>query len=94
MGCQEISRQNGFSEAVFSMKHYVPLLEYTQDAHFVSYKGFDFLLHPLSPCIDKGDPHIYDWLYDYHPQWPDGYLNTARSDIGAYGGPGNINWLR
>jgi len=64
------------------------------DPLFVSRLGFDFLLHPQSPCIDAGDPAIEDALYDWHPLCPDWYVNGARSDMGAYGGPGNIDWFR
>jgi len=56
-------------------------------------RGFDYLLRPGSPCIDTGDPSVEDSLYDWHPRWPDWYPNGARSDMGAYGGPGNSGWL-
>jgi len=56
--------------------------------------GFEYLLKPVSPCIDAGDPSIEDALYDWHPRWPDWYPDDARSDMGAYGGPGNINWIK
>ena len=62
--------------------------------HFISYQGFDRLLRPASPCIDAGDPAIEDALYDWHPLCPGWYVNGARSDMGAYGGPGNIDWFR
>lgn len=55
--------------------------------------GFEYLLRPNSPCIDTGDPTIEDALYDWHPRWPDWYPDGARSDMGAYGGPGNDEWL-
>jgi parallel beta-helix repeat protein len=55
---------------------------------FVSFRGFDYLLHPSSLCIDSGDPTIEDGF-----QWPWWYSNDLRSDMGAYGGPGNIDWL-
>ncbi len=64
------------------------------DPMFRSFKGFDFLLHPFSPCVDAGDPSIKDGLYDWHPKWPDWYPNGPRSDMGAYGGPENKNWIR
>ena len=54
--------------------------------------GFDYLLKPDSPCIDSGDPTIEDALYDWHPRWPSWYPDGVRSDMGAYGGPGNIGW--
>jgi parallel beta-helix repeat protein len=63
------------------------------DPRFVTFKGFEYLLHPKSPCVDAGDPAIEDALYDWHPKWPDNYPNGSCSDMGAYGGPGNINWL-
>jgi parallel beta-helix repeat protein/predicted outer membrane repeat protein len=56
--------------------------------------GFEYLLRPASPCIDTGDPAVEDSLYDHHPRWPDWYPDGARSDMGAYGGPGNIDWVR
>jgi parallel beta-helix repeat protein len=59
-----------------------------------SYKGFDYLLHPRSPCVDAGDPSIEDDMYDWHPKWPDWYPNSSRSDMGAYGGPDNVGWLK
>ena len=59
---------------------------------FIYAIGFDCLLRPLSPCIDAGDPSIEDALYRI-PRWPDWYPNEARSDMGAYGGPGNRGWL-
>jgi hypothetical protein len=61
---------------------------------FVSWRGFDYLLHPDSPCIDSGDPSIEDRLYEWHPKWPGWYPDGARSDMGAYGGPGNWKWVR
>ena len=64
------------------------------DPRTVSYKGYDYLLRPDSPCIDTGDPSIEDRLCDWHPRWPDWYPNGARSDMGAYGGSGNIDWIR
>ncbi len=64
------------------------------DPRFVSFYGFDYLLQSTSPCIDKGDPTIEDYLYDWHPRWPDWYPNGPRSDMGAYGGPDNKGWLR
>jgi len=61
---------------------------------FTSGMGFDYLLLPQSPCIDTGDPALEDRLYDKHPRWPDWYPDGARSDIGAYGGPGNSWWFK
>ena len=63
------------------------------DPRFVPYRGFDYLLHPLSPCIDAGDPTIEDRISDWHPRWPNFYMDGPRSDMGAYGGPGNVGWL-
>ena len=59
-----------------------------EDPLFVTKKGFDYVLHPLSPCIDAGDPGLGDGIY-----WPPKYNNGPRSDMGAYGGPGNVGWL-
>ncbi|MAE71897.1 MAG: hypothetical protein CME06_15700 [Gemmatimonadetes bacterium] len=55
-------------------------------------RGFDYLLRPGSPCIDTGDPAIEDGISDWHPRWPDWYHDGPRSDMGAYGGPGNGGW--
>ena len=63
------------------------------DPMFRSYRGFDYLLGPASPCIDTGDPSIEDRVSDWHSLWPDWYPNGARSDMGAYGGAGNLGWL-
>lgn len=63
------------------------------DPFFASYMGFEYLLNSPSPCIDTGDPEIEDRLNDSHPLCPGWYENSARSDMGAYGGPGNILWL-
>lgn len=60
---------------------------------FRSYRGYDYLLGPNSPCVDAGDPAIYDGVYDSHPRWPDWYPNSSRSDLGAYGGENNAGWL-
>lgn len=57
------------------------------------FSGFEYSLRPDSPCIDAGDPSIYDTIFDLHLRWPDGLSNGERSDMGAYGGPGNIDWL-
>jgi hypothetical protein len=57
-------------------------------------RGFEHILRPNSPCIDAGDPHIYDKLYDWHPMWPSWYRDSKLSDMGAYGGQGNWKWLR
>ncbi len=64
------------------------------DPFFVNFLGFDYLLHFPSPCIDSGDPGLEDRLYDRHHLCPPWYINGARSDMGAYGGPGNILWVR
>jgi hypothetical protein len=64
------------------------------DPWFVDYRGYDYILHPKSLCIDAGDPGIEDGLYDWHPRWPKWYPDGVRSDMGVYGGPGNIDWVR
>jgi len=61
---------------------------------FGSFRDFDYILAPGSPCIDAGDPSVSDGISDWHPRWPARYSNGARSDMGAYGGPGNIDWVR
>ncbi len=58
------------------------------DPRFSTFKGYEFLLHPASPCIDAGDPSIEDGFV-----WPDWYPNGHRSDMGGYGGPDNVNWI-
>ncbi len=63
------------------------------DPDWISYAGFDHLPAPGSPCIDAGDPGIQDGVSDWHPRWPDSYPNGPRSDMGAYGGPGNLRWV-
>jgi hypothetical protein len=63
------------------------------DPQFMTYKGYDYLLGNGSPCIDTGDPTIEDGVSDWKPAWPDWYPNSSRSDMGAYGGPGNVGWL-
>ena len=66
-----------------------------KNPRFIPYPlyGYNYLLQPDSPCIDTGDPSIEDRLYDWHWRWPDFYPDGARSDMGAYGGPGNIGWI-
>ncbi|MBI2426238.1 MAG: right-handed parallel beta-helix repeat-containing protein [Candidatus Kerfeldbacteria bacterium] len=64
------------------------------DPLFTSARGFDYLLGVNSPAIDAGDPSIPDGISDSHPRWPAWYPNGARSDMGAYGGPNNDDWLR
>ena len=64
------------------------------DPIFRSFRGFECLLAPHSPSVDAGDPAIEDRISDWHPRWPDWYPNGPRSDMGAYGGPGNVGWLR
>ena len=51
------------------------------------------LLRAGSPCVDSGSPRILDAVFDSHPRWPDALPNGERSDMGAYGGPDNGNWL-
>jgi hypothetical protein len=60
---------------------------------FVTYRGFDYVLHPDSPCVDSGDPAIEDDVYDADPRRPAGIVNGARSDMGAYGGNYNDGWV-
>ena len=64
-----------------------------QDPRFVTRGGFDYLLHPASPCVDSGDPVLTDGISDWHPRWPNWYPNGPRSDMGAYGGPQNWVWI-
>ncbi len=49
---------------------------------------------PSSPCVDAGSPALEDGISDWHPWWPPWYPNQVRSDMGAYGGPGNRLWVR
>lgn len=75
------------------------------DPHLVSLGGLDFVptpwkywdgdtYHPRSPCVDAGDPEQLDTFFDRHPRWSFPFVNGPRSDIGAYGGEQNIDWLR
>ncbi len=63
------------------------------DPGFRSFGGLDWLLRPGSPCIDTGSLLLEDGISDWHPRWPDRYRNGPRSDMGAFGGPGNSGWL-
>lgn len=65
-----------------------------EDPNFIDFAGHQYLLRPNSPCIDIGDPLVNDYLYEWHPRWPQWYADGARSDMGAYGGPGNIYWFK
>ncbi len=56
------------------------------DPRFTDPLKADFHLLPDSPCIDSGDPDLEDGCL------PPG-LGTSRSDMGAWGGPGNCGWL-
>jgi hypothetical protein len=58
------------------------------DPLFTLFRRFDYLLNRGSPCIDAGDPALEDGF-----DWPQWYSNGSRSDMGAYGGPGNVGWL-
>jgi parallel beta-helix repeat protein len=60
-----------------------------EDPLFVSFHGFEYLLGRGSPCIDAGDRDLEDGR-----SWPIWYNNSIRSDMGAYGGPGNVGWLQ
>lgn len=61
-------------------------------APFSYWDGDTFV--PRSPCIDRGHPEIVDGFHDGHPRWPFSFADGARSNLGAYGGPGNLGWLR
>jgi predicted outer membrane repeat protein len=58
------------------------------DPLFLTFHGFDYLLGRGSPCIDSGHPALEDGI-----NWPGWYQNGLRSDMGTYGGPGNVGWL-
>lgn len=58
------------------------------DPAFTTYRGFEWLLSPGSPCIDAGDPTLQDGM-----EWPDWYPNETDSDMGAYGGPFGQGWF-
>lgn len=62
------------------------------DPRFVSWRGFDYVLRPGSPCIDSGNwgDDSVDWS-DVHDAY--GRHNSASPDMGAYGGPGAMGWL-
>lgn len=62
------------------------------DPRFRSYRAYDSVLQPGSPCIDRGTGanDSVDWSrlnrrYGRH--------NGAAPDMGAYGGPGAEEWL-
>jgi hypothetical protein len=63
------------------------------DPLFQSLGGYNALLGPLSPSIDAGDPMITDGIWDSNPRWPEWYPNGEASDMGAYGGPKNADWI-
>jgi hypothetical protein len=63
-------------------------------AGFRQVRNHQYFLDPAgSACIDAGDPNIHDAVFDTHPLYPEQFINTQRSDIGAYGGPHNWIWL-
>ena len=59
------------------------------DPLFMNPEGGDYSLGEGSPCIDAGNPD---------PLWSDACLppgrNTARCDMGGYGGPYNCGWTQ
>ncbi len=59
------------------------------DPRFVSAPTRDYRLKTgtidFSPCLDAGHPDVIYWDATYSS-------NTTRNDMGAYGGPENINW--
>ena len=63
------------------------------DPLFRSFGGYDYLLGVGSPVIDAGDPALSDAVFDSHPRWPQWHADGERCDMGAYGGPGNREWL-
>ena len=83
-----------FAVSAFGRTIRVPGEEPTIQAGIDAAVDGNFHLQDGSPCVDAGDPSIEDRLSDWHPKWPDRYPNGARSDMGAYGGPGNIDWLK
>jgi len=64
------------------------------DPLFTEFHQLRYFLDPASPCVDTGDPATEDFLYDWHSRWPEWFPNGARSDMGAYGGPGNAVWIK
>jgi len=64
------------------------------DPELISLGRFDHVPGPGSSCVDRGDPDLDDGIWDAHPRWPPRSPNGRRSDIGAYGGPGNAAWAR
>ena len=68
--------------------------------YFITWENHEFVLSPgrwgeddavlpRSPCIDAGPPLLNDGL-----EWPPGYDNNRRSDMGIYGGPLGPLWKR
>lgn len=64
------------------------------DPLLTTWEGYEFFLQADSPCVDAGAPDVEDGLYGSSPGWPEGFPNGPRSDIGAYGGPDNAEWIR
>ncbi|MAE69438.1 MAG: hypothetical protein CME06_03095 [Gemmatimonadetes bacterium] len=63
------------------------------DPGFFTLAGFPEYPGLSSPCIDGGDPLISDGIWDSDSRWPDWFPNGERSDMGAWGGPGNLRWI-
>ncbi|MAE70985.1 MAG: hypothetical protein CME06_11030 [Gemmatimonadetes bacterium] len=63
------------------------------DPNFALYFQRGYPLRAGSPCIDAADPAVEDGIWDAHPSWPAPYSNGVRADMGAYGGPGNADWI-
>ncbi len=62
------------------------------DPRFRNYGKYEFILAPISPCIDAatGDDDGLDWctLHAVYCQF-----NSQAPDLGAYGGPAMAGWL-
>lgn len=58
---------------------------------FRSYRGYDYVLWPGSPCIDSGtgEDDGIPWNR-VHPTY--GRYNLPAPDMGTYGGPFNLGW--
>lgn len=75
-------------------EHWPGIGNITEDPRFLDSGPLPYMLSPSSPCVDSGAPFLYDAVWDSAPWWPPVFPNGRRSDMGAYGGPGNQQWVK
>lgn len=63
------------------------------DPRFRSFRSFDYVLSPGSPCVDSGTGQN-DGIPWSRVNSAYGQHNSQAPDMGAYGGPGNLGWVR